>query len=637
MLTITWWILLLPLAAALLNFSLLLSRPKTVAYLATATMFACFILTLYLLPDFLKLHHEHALPLESSIRWIQLSHLSIELGILLDGLTIWMLLVVTGIGSLIFLFSMSYMEHDEGYARYFIYLSLFAFSMLGIVISNNLIQTFIFWELVGLSSYLLIGFWFEKDSASTAGKKAFLTTRVGDVGMMIGILALYGFLSTQGHGTFNFMQIEHHLGSIVIPAGWMTAISLCLFMGVAGKSAQVPLHVWLPDAMEGPTPVSALIHAATMVAAGVFLLARLFFIFSLSSTALLAIAWIGVVTSVLAATIAIVQNDIKKILAYSTLSQLGYMVMAIGLKSTDAGMFHLITHAFFKALLFLGSASLIHAFHTQNIWEMAGTLTRQGQRENFALLKKMPVTGITFLIGTFALMGLPPLSGFYSKEEILSAASEGPKIIFILSMAVVFLTAFYMGRLLSAILFSQVDGTAKGHDEHPLHESDWRMGIPLSILAVFAAISGFLPIRDLFPGHHAVMHEHHSSVLMWSSISLALSGAILGILLFRNKPRGLSTEMPAFNGPKNILENKYGFDAFYDWMIKNIQENIAFLSDQFEKWVIIEGGANGTAKGAKKLGDLLRKLQTGTVQFYILSFSAGLTVILYLCLIKGQL
>ena len=371
-LTLTWIIFWLPfLMAILLGYGLPKSS-KLAGVLGTAAMFTAFLLSCALLPQYDALKHQGQTLLESSLPWIHVGNLTLDFGIYVNGLTLLMLLVVTGIGTLVFLFSTSYMAGDPGYNRYFACLSLFSFSMLGIVLANNLIQIFIFWELVGLSSYLLIGFWYEKTEASTAGKKAFMTTRVGDVGMMLGILGLYGFMASKGVESFNFTVIASHLSSLGISSFWMTLITLGLFLGAVGKSAQVPLHVWLPDAMEGPTPVSALIHAATMVAAGIFMVVRLYFIFEVSPETLRIIAWTGGITAFLAATLALVQTDIKKVLAYSTLSQLGYMVLALGLASPEAGMFHLTTHAFFKALLFLGAGSLIHALHTQDIREMAG-------------------------------------------------------------------------------------------------------------------------------------------------------------------------------------------------------------------------------------------------------------------------
>ncbi len=615
--SMAWAVLWIPFFTAGIIAFFLKSRPKAAGMLASAAMLICFGLTVAALMQFSHSGFEKT-PYESAISWIPLQGFSIEFGVLVNNMTLLMMLIVTGVGSLIFIFSTSYMDKDPGYSRFFACLSLFAFSMLGIVFSNNLIQIFIFWEMVGLSSYLLIGFWFEKDSASTAGKKAFLTTRVGDVGMMIGILLVFGFMAKAGIPTFNFLALEHGLGQAAIPAGTMTAIALLIFMGVMGKSAQVPLHVWLPDAMEGPTPVSALIHAATMVAAGVFLLARLFFLFEASHDAMQIIAWTGGLTALMAGTIAVVQNDIKKVLAYSTLSQLGYMVMALGLANPEAGMYHLTTHAFFKALLFLGSASFIHAMHTQDIWEM-----EEG------LLKKMPITSLTFLIGTAALMGIPPLSGFYSKEEVLAAAFTGSKPLFYLSVATVFFTSFYMGRLCTVVFFRKREHHGHGH----AHESNWAITLPLILLCVLSVIAGFLPLKALLPAvaEHGGHHEG-GNIIAILSLSCAAAGFILAFLMYSGKKHADKTA-----GPLVVLEKKYFFDELYDIVvIKGIQENLAKIFDVFERIVVVEGGVNGTARGTFKIGDVLRKLQTGLIQLYALVFAAGMVLVLYAVLVWGK-
>ena len=613
-----WTILWIPFIAAVLITLFLLNKPRAAGWLATGVLFAGFICTLRILShaQFESLNHS---PLESSIVWLSLGgHGVIEFGILLNGLSILMLLIVTGIGSLIFLYSISYMKEDKSAGRYFACLSLFAFSMLGIVLANNLVQVFIFWELVGLSSYLLIGFWYEKDSAAMAGKKAFLTNRVGDIGMMIGILLLFHQIATNHIGSVNFLTLEGRLPHAGISEGMLAAISLLIFCGVMGKSAQVPLHVWLPDAMEGPTPVSALMHAATMVAAGVFLLARLYFLFAASPSALHIIAWIGVVTAFLAGTMALVQNDIKKILAYSTLSQLGYMVMAIGLADRNAGMFHLTTHAFFKALLFLAAGSLIHGMHTQDIWEM---------RRFPKTLKHMLVTSFTFLMGTLALMGIPPFSGYFSKEEILSAATHGPKLLLIIALSVVFLTAFYMGRLCTIVFFSQ---TAK-EEHHHAHESDGFILFPLAVLAVFSIAGGYLPIKEIL-GHSAHAAAHHGgNLLAIISVSLGLIGFGTAFLVFR-KAQGPVLGENSF--PSIVLDHKYFFDELYDDLIRYGQESIATFSDAFERHVVVQFASNGTASAARSLGQLLSRLQTGVVQFYALVFAVGVTVLVFLLMLR---
>ncbi len=614
MIILTWLVLWIPffIAAGILFF--FLKRPKLAGVLATAAMFACFVLSCWITFHFFN---GGAIP-ESSLPWITLPGVAIEFGVLVNGLSALMLLIVTGIGSLIFLYSTSYMKGEEGVSRYFASLSFFAFSMLGIVLSNNFIQMFIFWELVGLSSYFLIGFWFEKPAAATAGKKAFLTTRVGDVGMLIGILMLFGILAQNGHATFNFLELESIVGAGLKPAPtMMTAICLLIFLGVVGKSAQVPLHVWLPDAMEGPTPVSALIHAATMVAAGVFLLARLFFLFSASPDAMTVIAWTGAVTAFLAGTLAIVQNDIKKILAYSTLSQLGYMVMALGLASPEAGMFHLTTHAFFKALLFLGAGSLIHALHTQDIWEMGSA----GKN----LTSKMPVTALTFFMGTVALMGIWPTSGYFSKEEVLAAVLHAPRPMFYLAMATVFLTAFYMARLCLVVFFP-----AEKKESHA-HESDWRITIPLILLGILSLAGGYLPIRD-FLGE-SVAHREASNL---PQIVGLLAGTGILLALIKYKTPVFPSLNVLFRIPEKVLLKKYFFDDLYDAFIRYVQENVARASDGFERHVVVEAGVNGLAGLMRYAGDLLRRLQTGLVQFYAAVFALGVTAMIYFMIIVGK-
>jgi len=640
MLTASWFIFFIPLIAAILIPLFFHKRPAAASWLATGGVLICFLLTLFVLSRYQSFYDANHHGLEASLVWMQIGSVPVEFGIYLNGLTLLMLLIVTGVGSLVFLFSTSYMKSDPGYSRYFACLSLFVFSMLGIVLSNNMIQIFIFWELVGLSSYLLIGFWFEKEEASTAGKKAFITTRVGDIGMMLGILALFGFFHAQGHGTFNFASIEQNLPLVNISSAWMTAICIGLFLGAVGKSAQVPLHVWLPDAMEGPTPVSALIHAATMVAAGIFLLARLLFIFEASPDAMAVIAWTGGITAMLAASIALVQNDIKKILAYSTLSQLGYMVLALGLANAEAGMFHLTTHAFFKALLFLGAGSLIHVFHTQDIRQMGVMVREEAKHEGkgrFYLFSRMPVTAWTFLLGTFALMGIPPLSGYFSKEEILAAASNGPALLFWLAAATVFLTAFYMGRLATIVFFPA--GRASEDRSHHLHENNWPITVPLIILAVLSAFGGFFPIKALvLEGHSSHAAGHPSSAgLAILSISLAAAGFLAAFLLYRNRTISLTSSVHSLQAPARVLEKKYFFDDAYDGLIQCGQEKIARAADRIERYAVVEWTINGSGRIVRYIGNIVRKLQTGVIQFYAFVFAAGTTVIIYLVLISGAL
>ncbi len=635
MLKLCWIILSVPLiASAMISFLLIplerrLSFKTSVRFLsALVSCLAIGIIFIFSCLLFFRYQTvvRYGGSIESAYTWIACQKFKIEIGVLLNGLTVLMLLIVTGVASLVAIFSSRYMQGEKGYSRYFAALTFFVFSMLGIVLANNFIQLFIFWELVGLSSYLLIGFWFEKPSAALASKKAFLTTRVGDVGMLIGILMLFSLLLNSGNGTFNFLETELYLPRIAIKGGLYGVACLFLFMGVIGKSAQVPLHVWLPDAMEGPTPASALIHAATMVAAGVFMLARLFFLFAIIPSALCIIAWVGVITAIMAASIAIVQNDIKKVLAYSTLSQLGYMVMSIGVGSPEASLFHLTTHAFFKALLFLGAGSLIHSMHTQDIWAMSKVL----QTNKKSWVKSLPITGFTFLIGTAALTGLPFTSGFFSKEEILNAAAKSSRPIFYIALAVVFLTAFYMGRVITIVFFSSNKKKAALSSATSLHEDNALVTLPLIILSVLSLIAGYFPIKALLQS--AVVNEIHPAPHPWlaeASMLLALAGLFFSFLIYRKRTDAAPSRIT------HIFEEKYFVDHFYDWLIQNIQEKIALASNAFEDHVIVRGAANGLAAITRQAGSLIRKFQNGEIQSYGLFFAIGWIALVILIVFRG--
>src|SRR3954470_12163270 len=484
---LSWVILVLPLLAAVFITLFTQRDGRFSAKLSIGAIVLSFLFTLGL---FCVLR-ENRVANAAALEWLNIGNFRVELGLRLDPLSWIMLLVVTGVGGLIHIYSYGYMKEDPGMGRFFACLSFFTFAMLGIVVATNFVQMFIFWELVGLSSYLLIGFWYERGPAADAAKKAFITNRIGDFGFLLGIILLWSHL-----GTVKFDELQAWIAKDPGVLGpWACVAGLLIFCGAVGKSAQFPLHVWLPDAMEGPTPVSALIHAATMVAAGVYMLCRVFFLYGTTPawpqalsfmqgySALDVIAWIGGITALLAALIAVQQNDIKRILAYSTLSQLGYMVMAVGLASPDAAMYHLGTHAFFKALLFLGAGSIIHALHhEQNIWEMGG------------LSKKLPVTRWTFLVGTLALAGMPPLSGFFSKDQILAAAESGPRhnvFLFIIAAFVAMLTSFYMFRL----WFVAFGGTPRSESADHALESPSVMLWPLRILALFSVVGGVIGIN----------------------------------------------------------------------------------------------------------------------------------------------
>jgi NADH-quinone oxidoreductase subunit L len=610
----TWWILFAPLISFLV-IPLIPEKNRLLAgWLACFGIFISFLLSLKLaIPLFQGKELE---AYQITLQWITLPDLKIELGLLIDSLSILMLLVVTGVGSLIFYYSLAYMSHDEGYRRYFAGLSIFAFSMIGIVLSANLLQLFIFWELVGLSSYLLIGHWYQKPEAADAGKKAFLTNRVGDFGFLIGILMLWTLSGPLGARTLNIPSLTHSIAKwTAFSSGhesWLVIAMLLIFAGVMGKSAQFPLHVWLPDAMEGPTPVSALIHAATMVAAGVYLLARTFSLYLAVPAALDIIAYIGGFTALFAATQAVVQKDIKRILAYSTLSQLGYMVMAIGLGSSTVAMYHLTTHAFFKALLFLGAGSVIHATHEQNIFQMGG------------LFKKMPITSVTFLIGAFALVGFWPSSGFFSKDEILALAVSENKTLFVMAMFTVYLTALYVGRLIMVAFF----GASKSKKK--LHESSIQITAPLGILAFLSLVGGFLGIDRMLAGPH----EHHAVHPDLALIILVTLFSILGVLtafvFYRMSEKSRKNFGEKLSGLHGIIERKYYMDDLYNWILAYIQEPIAQFLNWFEKRIVVEGAVNESARVTALLGHYFRKLQNGRIQTYLSVFLTGVVVLIYM-------
>jgi len=488
--------------------------------------------------------------------------------------------------------------------------------MNGIIFSNNILQLYIFWELVGLSSYLLIGFWYHKPEASSAAKKAFVVNRVGDLGFFIGIL-LISYLS----GSFELVEIEKYLSTNTINPQLITIISLLLFCGTVGKSAQFPLHVWLPDAMEGPTPVSALNHAATMVAAGVYMLARLFFIFSLSPTAMEIISYTGAFTAFFAATIAITQNDIKKILAYSTISQLGYMVLSIGSYGYTAGIFHLFTHAFFKALLFLGAGSTIHSVHTNDIWKMGG------------LYKKMPITAATMLIACLAISGIFPFSGFWSKDEILIVLKHKNYLLYLVAFITSFITTFYMFRLYSVVFLA---GKTNDH----AHESPSVMTIPLIVLAIFSALSGFISLPSLNFNISRFIYfkeiENHDFDYYIAIFSNLASFFAIALSISIYKLRILSPEKikDKFLPIYKISFNKYYIDEIYLFLINNI----FFVISEGIKWFdknIVDGLVNLVAYSTSDFGELSLKTVTGYIQNYILTIFLGILIFIFYFIFYG--
>ncbi|GAB6173703.1 NADH-quinone oxidoreductase subunit L [Paradesulfitobacterium aromaticivorans] len=562
-----------------------------------------------------------------SANWLNIGGLQIDFGTIVDPLSAMMLFVVTLVASMVQIYSLGYMHGDRGWSRYYAYQSLFAASMLGLVISTNLLQLFVFWELVGLCSYLLIGFWYFKVSAREAAKKAFITTRVGDFGLLLGILFLYNKFGTLDFAALSAaMNTNFQDFALIGGLSYLTVMAILVFIGPVGKSGQFPLHVWLPDAMEGPTPVSALIHAATMVVAGVYLVARIYFLFDHASPAALQlVAGLGAFTAIFAATIAIAQDDIKRILAYSTLSQLGYMMFALGVGSLTASMFHLMTHAFFKALMFLGAGSVIHALHEkQNIWDMGG------------LWKKMPITGWTFFIGVLAISGVPPFAGFWSKDEILAAAlHNGHPVIYAVGLFTAFLTAFYMSRL----FFVAFTGPSKP-ENHP-HESPWTMTLPLIILGALSVVGGLVAL----PEHNFAFYVHFGELeheaMDWALAGISVVAGLIGIglayTIYVKKAIAAESIVAKFPGIYKILKNKYYIDELYLWLIHHIMDGFAKVLYWIDLY-IVDGIINGLALFTRGSARTLRRTQTGQLQTYALVFFFAVVVIyLVFALGEGQL
>ena len=541
----------------------------------------------------------------AEFNWIDIAGVfKVPLGLTLDELSKTMLVLVSGVGATIHIYSLGYMRDDEGKSRYFAALSLFMFAMLGIVLANNFVMLFIFWELVGFTSYVLIGHWFFRDAAADAANKAFITTRIGDFGFMIGILMVW-----MATGSVVFSEVARRIPALASHPAFVTIAALLIFCGAVGKSAQFPLHVWLPDAMEGPTPISALIHAATMVAAGVYMLVRVAFVIQASQTALLIVAWIGTITAAMAALIATQQNDIKRILAYSTLSQLGYMIMAVGLASNDAAMFHLFTHAFFKALLFLGAGSIIVMLHhEQNIWKMGG------------LSRKLPVTFVTFTVGALALIGCPPFSGFFSKDAILALAYERNMPIFIVGLFTAFLTAFYVVRLLVIVFF----GNSRSEVARQSKESPLVMTGPLIVLAILAALGGF----GFFARNFLALPIEKEAAFLVPALAFGalIVGSGLAIVIYRNRTREpIDVE---------VLRHKFYFDEFYAWLINWTQELLAQISAFFDRWIIDTAAVDGSSRGAWGIGALLRLIQVGNLQAYAFLFGVGVVAVIYFAVFR---
>ncbi|MCF6308355.1 MAG: NADH-quinone oxidoreductase subunit L [Flavobacteriaceae bacterium] len=605
-------------------------KPAISGYIGVLGMLSSFLLSIYAAYQYFfvsgKVNGEYKQFIDKHV-WMNFTDtLHIDMGIMVDSISLMMLVVVTSISLMVHIYSRGYMKGDDGYTRFFAYLSLFTFSMLGLVLATNLFQIYIFWELVGVSSYLLIGYYYTKPSAVSAAKKAFIVTRFADLGFLIGILIMGYYTGTFDFETLNAVNPE--TGTLVL--NWASASFMGLsvitwgliliFMGGAGKSAMMPFHIWLPDAMEGPTPVSALIHAATMVVAGVYLVARLFpmFYFVEDGFALNIVAWVGGISSLFAAIIAITQTDIKRVLAFSTMSQIGYMMMALGVSGYEghegvgymASMFHLFTHAMFKALLFLGAGSVIHAVHSNYLKDMGG------------LRKYMPITNITFLIAALAIAGVPPFAGFWSKDEILVAAFENNQLLYYIGVFVAGLTAFYMFRIYFGIFW----GKEKEY-EHTPHESPMSMAFPLLFLAGMSIVAGLIPFSEYVTADNKGFEAH----LNYPLAAIATTVGIIGIALawvFYKKENSLSDKYAkSFGVLYKWAYHKFYFDELYLFVTKKIIFNrISAPIAWFDKKVVdatMEGIGNKTVLVSEKI----KGIQSGKLQDYAFAFIAGVVVL----------
>src|SRR3954454_6476696 len=640
-----WLTVAFPLLGFLINGGLSLRRPQArnvVSAVGVGVLAASFLVSALLFVQ-LRAHPPHQPVLVDLWRWLPVGPLQIDMGFQLDQLSAVMLLIVTGVGSLIHLFSVGYMKEDPGYARYFAYLNLFIVFMLVLVLGSNFPVMFIGWEGVGLCSYLLIGFWFSEKVNADAGKKAFIMNRIGDFGFLVAMFFIW-----RTFGNLDFVYVTGHAPDMLQPGGAIvTAITLFLFLGCTGKSAQIPLYTWLPDAMAGPTPVSALIHAATMVTAGVYLVVRTNVLFALAPTSSTVVAGIGALTALFAATIALRQYDIKKVLAYSTVSQLGYMFLGVGTGAYAAGLFHLATHAFFKALLFLGAGSVIYAMH-HAYHATHSDADAQDMRNMGGLRQYMPLTFWVMLIATLAIAGIPPFSGFFSKDEILAAAfARGQTIpIYVLfyAMGVVaaLLTAFYMARLM-AMTFLGSNRTGERERGH-LHDAPWVMTGPLVVLGILSAIGGLLSLPPLVGGSAALErwiepvtapgaanyrlempHGQTELFLVGAAVLIGALGLVAGWRSTLRRPTLPAAEAPADTGIGRVLLHKYYVDEIYNALIVR---PVVLLS-RYVLWKgvdqgIVDGAAvNGTARLSRGLGWLGSRLQTGQVGVYVVLFLVG--------------
>lgn len=614
-------LLLIP-ALPLAGFLILLCAGKRLGepwagWLATAMVTLSFVVTAITFFVMLGKDPDDRVFTADAFTWLDVGGLKVSFALLLDPLSITMALFVTGISALIHLYSVGYMHGDERYPKFFLYLNLFVFSMLMLVLSDSFLGMFLGWEGVGACSYFLIAFWFERESAASAGKKAFVTNRIGDFGFLLAMFLLFSTL-----GSLQYTEVLSHHAVESIGHTTATAIVLLFFLGAMGKSAQLPLYVWLPDAMEGPTPVSALIHAATMVTAGVYLMVRLNPILHVTPGALTFIAIVGAATALFAATVACAQNDIKRVLAYSTVSQLGYMFLAVGSGAYVAAVFHMVTHAFFKALLFLGSGSVIHGMHDEQNMKWMG-----------ALRKLMPFTSITFLIGWLAIAGIPPFAGFWSKDAILAAAYDKSVFLWAVGVVTALLTAYYMTRQVMLVFFG--DARWPEHEGHKItpHESPWTMTTPLVVLGILSVFGGILgvafePIREVLGvwlepvvGLHEIeLSSNQFLTLALIATATGVVGIGLGYLAWRNR-----SENPALEPP--VLQDAWHVNAGYAWFFSHPGAALAKLAVEFDRRVI-DGAVNGVGTLVRATGSSLRTLQTGYVRNYSLGIAFGTVALL---------
>ena len=633
-----WAIFFLPLASLAAIMFLPRSASQMAGYVTVLAIGAAFVLSLWVLDSAIDAEG-HRLAM-SSTEWLRIGDLEVNVGLNVDGLTAVMLVVVTGVSFLVQVYSQGYMARDGGYYRYFAYMSLFTASMLGLILFDSILIVYVFWEMVGVSSYLLIGFWFDRPAAAAAAKKAFLVTRLGDLGFLGAILLIYAHTGTFDIGEIHELALAGAIGSTAL-----TLFALGIFAGAAGKSAQVPFQVWLPDAMEGPTPVSALVHSATMVAAGVYLVARMFPVFHQSSDAMLVVGAIGGITALSAALVAVVMTDIKRVLAYSTISQLGYMMLALGIGAYVAAIFHLFAHAFFKALLFLGSGSVNHATNTFDMRLMGG------------LRKAMPITFATFLIGSLSLAGIVPLAGFWSKDEILGDAWASERYLFWIGLAAAGLTALYMTRVICLTFLGEYRGGGEpedGAERHPApHESPRVMTLPLITLAVMAVIGGLFNLPWKFIGlDHEIEHllvgalpdaglieasKFHFGVAA-ASTAVVLGGIAVAWAVYGAKVVPAALVSRAFRPLHVLLENKYYADVLYErvivgFLFYRVGGGLLALFDS----LVVDGAVNGVGYATRRGASLARHVQSGQFQTYGAVAFSGLVFMAIVVLVVSPL